>query len=538
MSRIYYNGDIITMKSKDDNPTAVVTDKDKIIFVGDYDAAKRIYEDADEVDLEGKTIMPGFIDPHSHFFQTAQSINMCDLSDTESFSDIVEKLDSYKKENAEIEMIFASGYDHNFLKEYAHPDRKILDTVSDTIPIYISHVSGHMGVANSALLKLAGITDDTPDPEGGKFGRYDDGSLSGYVEEIPALMKILGAAMPLIKIDMPSQIKKAQQLYFGYGVTTAQEGAASKDAAIGLAKLAHAGLLDIDVVAYIMDEEYADCAKQMHEYTLGNYIDHVRIGGSKIILDGSPQGKSAWLLQPYENEENYCGYPSHEFAYVEDACHRAIEGRYQILAHCNGDAASDQFVEAYSRALENLCGDKSSADKERADIDIRPVMIHCQTVRDDQLDKMAAIKMIPSIFVGHIYFWGDVHIKNLGEKRAARISPVKSAEDRGLLFNLHQDTPVTKPDMLHSVWCAVNRITRNGKVLGSEQCIDVYEALKGVTINAAYEYREENIKGTIEAGKKADLVILSDNPIKVKSENIKDIDIISTIKDGNIVYNR
>lgn len=531
MNKIYYNGDIITMKSKDDNPTAIVTDEDKIIFVGDYDAAKGLYEDAQQVNLEGKTIMPGFIDPHSHFFQTAQSIYMCDLSDAGSFSDIIEILDSYKKKHDGVEMIFACGYDHNFLKEYAHPDKKILDAVSDTIPIYISHVSGHMGVANSALLKLAGITDDTPDPEGGRFGRYDDGSLSGYMEEIPALMKILGAAMPLIKIDMPSQLKKAQELYFRYGVTTVQEGAASKDVALGLARLAYAGLLDIDVVAYIMDEEYADCAKQMHEYTLGTYIDHVRIGGSKIILDGSPQGKSAWLSQPYENEENYCGYPSHELAYVEDACRRALKGGYQILAHCNGDAAAEQFIEAYSR-------EKAFADKVCSDTDTRPVMIHCQTVRDDQLDKMAEIKMIPSIFAGHIYFWGEVHRNNLGEKRAARISPVKSAVERGLVFNLHQDTPVTKPDMLHSVWCAVNRITKKGRVLGSEQCIDAYEALKGVTINAAYEYKEENIKGTIEAGKKADFVVLSDNPLKVKSENIKDIDVIYTIKDGNIVYKR
>lgn len=526
MSRLYYNGDIITMCSKDDKPSAIVTQNDEIVYVGDYETARNTYKEAEMVNLDGKTIMPGFIDPHSHFFQTAQSINMCDLSEASSFADIVDILNLYKEEHKDAEIIFASGYDHNFLIEQSHPDRTVLDLVSDTIPIYISHVSGHMGVANSALLEMAGITDETKDPKGGRFGRYDDGRPDGYVEEIPALMQIIAPAMKLIKTDMPSQIKKAQQLYFKYGVTTVQEGAASKQAAIGLAALAKNGLIDIDVVMYIMDEDYADSAQQMHEYTVGKYVNHIKIGGSKIILDGSPQGKSAWLSTPYENEKEYCGYASHDMDYVVKACRKAIKGNYQILAHCNGDAASEQFISAYQIAVE----------KENSDNQIRPVMIHCQTVRDDQLDRMGEVGMIPSIFVGHIYFWGDVHKKNLGINRAERISPVRSALERGLIYNFHQDTPVTKPDMLHSVWCAVNRVTRNGDVLGNKQCIDVYDALKAITINAAYEYHEEKIKGSIETGKKADFAILSDNPLKADPKKIKDIQVVRTVKAGVDVF--
>ena len=241
--------------------------------------------------------------------------------------------------------------------------------------------------------------------------------------------------------------------------------------------------------------------------------------------------------------------------YVINACEAAIKGNYQLLAHCNGDAASEQFIESYSKALENVRtsyagnikanSEDSSENSEYANYDMisfaknyRPVMIHCQTVRDDQLDRMVKLNMIPSIFVGHVYYWGDIHMKNLGRKRADRISPVKSALKRGLVYNFHQDTPVTKPDMLHSIWCAVNRITRNGQKLSDEQCIDVYDALKAVTINAAYEYSEENIKGTIEAGKKADLVVLSDNPLKADRQKIKDIIVEKTIKDGVELYKR
>ncbi len=196
------------------------------------------------------------------------------------------------------------------------------------------------------------------------------------------------------------------------------------------------------------------------------------------------------------------------------------------MAHCNGDAASEQFLRLYDKVL------KETGSTE----ELRPVMIHCQTVRNDQLDAMARFKMIASIFVGHVWYWGDIHMKNFGSVRGNHISPVRDAMDRGVTVNFHQDTPVTKPNMLHSVWCAVNRISRNGAVIGENQRISVYEALKAVTINAAYEYFEESSKGSIEAGKRADLVILDKSPLEVDLMEIKNIQVMSTIKDGTVVY--
>ena len=149
---------------------------------------------------------------------------------------------------------------------------------------------------------------------------------------------------------------------------------------------------------------------------------------------------------------------------------------------------------------------------------------------------MVQFKMIPSIYVAHVNYWGDVHLKNLGAERGNYISPVKDAMDLGLVYNFHTDTPVVKPDMLHSVWTAVNRISRNGVLIGADQRVGVYDALKGVTINAAYAYFEEDEKGSIKAGKRADLVILSDNPLKVDPMAIKDIKVLETMKDGQTVY--
>ena len=490
MKKLYFGGDIITMKQEGDDPEAVVTDGKTIIYVGDRKGADALEDsEMERIDLKGMTLMPAFIDPHSHFSQVAQSILMCDLSETRSFSDIYETLKDYMEKNSinKQGIIFASGYDHNFLKEGKHPDKTLLDRVSRWVPIYISHASGHMGVANSALLDLVGLTSNTPDPEGGKFGRNTDGTLNGYVEETPALMQILLPALPRMKMDIEKQMELAQEFYLKYGITTVQEGASNGQGVQRLIQYALFGKLQLDVVVYILENEYEQSSAVFKDY-----------------------------VDAYNKD-----------SYVEEAALNAVKGNYQIIAHCNGDAAAEQFLDSYEKALKQT---------ENPNMDLRPVMIHCQTIRDDQLDRMKVLKMIPSIFIGHTYYWGDIHLKNLGHDRGSHISPAKSALERGLIYNFHQDTPVTKPDMLHSVWCAVNRITRNGQPIGQDQCISTYDALKGITIHAAYQYHEEDRKGTLEAGKNADMVILDKNPLKVDKKEIKDIRIIQTICKGTVKY--
>ena len=288
-----------------------------------------------------------------------------------------------------------------------------------------------------------------------------------------------------------------------------------------------AGMVKTDVVAY------ESCGAKAHDTMVaypelcGKYKGHVKIGGYKIVLDGAPQARTAWMTQPYEGGEEY-GVPIVKTEDLEQYVKQALDDNMQILAHCNGDAAGDQYL----GTIEKMLPLSDNPNKEN----LRFTMIHCQTARKDQIEKMAQLKMIPSIFVAHVNYWGDVHMKNFGPVRGSRVSPVKDALEAGLKYNLHTDTPVVRPDMLHSVWTAVNRISRSGAVIGTEQRIGVYDALKGVTINAAYAYFEENEKGSIKAGKRADLVILSDNPLKVDPMTIKDIKVLETIKDGQTVY--
>src|SRR5699024_4954058 len=486
----------------------------------------------EKVNLKGKTLMPAFIDPHSHISVVAQTAFMADLSETKDFEDIQNVLKEYIKDKnlSEKDSLIGFGYDHNFLTEEAHPTKEVLDEVSETNPIFILHASAHMGVVNSAALELAKINEQTKDPAGGVVGREEDGSEpNGYLEEA-AMDLIQGPVFANIEMDFNELIVEAQNEYLENGITTAQDGASTPDVVQLLEGLANEDLLDLDVISYPLISADGQNTLKKHPEIDNKYKNRLKIGGYKLLLDGSPQGKSAWLTEPYEGEETYRGYPSYEDEEVKKYIEVALEDNQQLLVHCNGDAAADQLLNLYSEAL-------TESENENKN-NLRPTMIHCQTVRNDQLDRMAELDMLPSIFVAHTYYWGDVHLKNLGEERGRRISPARSAFDRGLIVNFHQDSPVVKPLMLHTIWCAVNRITRNGVSIGPEERVSVYEALKAVTINAAYAYFEEDIKGTLEEGKLADLVILDKNPLKVDPYAIKDIQVLETIKEGVTVYEK
>lgn len=536
MERIFYNGKILTMTGKDgademrNAPEAVLVRDGVIAAVGLMrDIMQKSGGNAPKTDLDGKCLMPSFIDAHSHMLMNGQMSLFADLSGCQSFEEIIGTLNHYQKQNnlSTDDVLIGFGYDHNFLREEAHPDKRVLDQVSANIPVFILHISGHLACANSVALALAQITEATPDPEGGMIGRLPGGSEpSGYVEET-AMQPLQLAVMPRVKADYAQMLQNMQEIYIKNGITTVQDGATTKNDLQTLMKVASSGQLRIDVVSYLLMSSGGKDLMKQYGAKYAHYHDRLKIGGYKLILDGSPQGRSAWMSRPYVGgAAGYCGYPWLADHAVDDYLSTTVDEKKQILAHCNGDAASEQFITAYAKALdENECKEN-----------FRPVMIHCQTVRDDQLERMATLSMIASIFVGHVWYWGDVHVKNFGPERGNHISPVKSALDRGVVVNFHQDTPVTKPDMLHSVWCAVNRISRTGNVIGEEQAVDVYDALRAVTVNAAYQYFEEDTKGSIETGKRADLVILDRSPLDVEPMDIRDIKVLETIKDGESIY--
>lgn len=234
------------------------------------------------------------------------------------------------------------------------------------------------------------------------------------------------------------------------------------------------------------------------------------------------------MREPYENgEDGYCGYGTMSDGEVREAFRQTFRDHMQLLAHCNGDAACEQFIRCYEEVRKEFPGQE-----------IHPVIVHAQLLGTDQLERVKQLGMIPSFFVAHIYHWGEIHRENFGEERAERISPCRSALEHGIRFTFHQDTPVIAPDMLETVWCAVTRRTADGKILGEQERIPVEEALKAVTVHAAWQYGEEQDKGSITQGKSADFVILDRDPCTVDPEQIRSIRVLRTVKAGRTIYER
>jgi hypothetical protein len=326
-------------------------------------------------------------------------------------------------------------------------------------------------------------------------------------------------------------IQAGIRAYTRFGFTTAQEGRTDGNACKTYRAMAEKNLLPIDVVAYPDIQSSAEWMKTEGN-TMTTYLNRFRVGGVKLSLDGSPQGKTAWLTEPYKvpppgQPKNYKGYPAiKEDAVVNELVGTAFANNWQVLSHCNGDASGDQFLRAIRKAADQYGNN-----------DRRTVMIHAQIVREDQLDTMKVLGVIPSFFSMHTFYWGDWHAdETLGYPRVDRISPTGDALKRGMLFTEHHDAPVANPDAIRILDNTVNRTSRSGKVIGPNQCVTAYQALQSITSWAAYQYFEEDRKGSIKAGKLADFVILDKNPVKIDPKQLGNLVVMETIKEGKQVY--
>jgi len=530
------------------------------------------------VDLEGKVLLPGFIDGHGHIADYIQQwslpvLNPPPVGDVNSIDDICRKLTAHLLKNppAPGKLVVAVGYDDSLLKERRHPTRADLDSVSQDIPIVILHTSGHLLVANSAALKMVKLSKDSEAVPGGVIRRDPaTGELNGIIEEQAAY-----AFVPYFpRQTREEQVRifaEVQKLWASYGITTAQDGIANPDNVNFLREEARQGRLMLDVVSYPMwkvltkvmrgevklegVEVYAPGSQvsnggraypgragmesvptpgilATNHIRVGVYENHLKIGGVKITGDGSPQGKTAFMTLPYTRPPaglpaNYRAYASIEQSELDEWLEWAYRNNLQLLVHSNGDAAVEAFLSSVERAR-RIVGPK----------DLRPVAIHAQFARHDQVDRMKTLGIVPSFFTAHTFFWGDTHIDTFGVERAFGISPLAHAHSIGLKFSNHNDSPVVPPDILMLTWTAVNRLSRSGVVVGPKERVSPYVALKAVTDWAAFQYHEEGEKGTLEVGKLADLVVLDRNPLKVDHTQIRDLHVLETIKEGKTIFRR
>lgn len=541
-ANLYFNGNIITMDTEEPMYAEAIVEQDgKIAFVGTLKKAEKQFSNLNKIDLKGKTVLPGFIDPHSHFGMVSNTMGQVDLNPkpvgtVENIDDILAELKKYKEEKniPDGEWIFGWGYDDGELAEKRHPTKKDIDKVLPNNPVYLQHTSGHMGVANSLALKELKVNAETKNPEGGNIQRFPNTQdPTGLVQET--------AMYPFVQLMLEKSASKqaeffeaTQEYYASNGITTAQDGMTDRNTIHFFQSQADAGKLKIDLISLA---GYSELESNIKDASLSfkKYKNGFKVQGTKIVADGSPQGKTAYFTKPFLTEVPGCfhdcrGLPSLTQEALNKLFVTAYENDNQLFIHCNGDATVDMIISAHKNACKKL---NQPLDKDR-----RTIIIHAQFARPDQLVTFKKYNMEPSFFTNHAYFWGDVHVKNLGKERAYFLSPLASSIKLGLKPTNHSDATVTPIDPIFTIWTAVNRVSRSGATIGAAERVSPYQAIKAITINAAYEFYEENLKGTLTKGKLADFVILDKNPLNVKPMEIKGIKILETIKEGESIFAR
>lgn len=505
---------------------AMATDGEHILAVGDTDEVLsaiggRGYE---TVELEGKTLMAGFVDAHGHFPSMMANELMCSLRDARSISEIKERIGRFiaSRSIKPGEWVRAYAYDENLLSEGRHPTLAETDSFCPENPLRIAHKSGHGGILNSAAMRFAGVDKNTPDPRFGHFCRDERGELTGVMLE-GAYSISTAKIPPLDGARVSEMLEFVQDKYASYGITTAQDGYLIPSNLKTYLELEEEGRLWIDIYGYIPVSSYIRVRDEWKDKISS---ERVRIGGIKTFADGSPQLRTAWLRTPYEGSDSV-GEPNRTDALMNEQIMLAAREGAQVLCHANGDAAVEQFLCALEAAEAEYPEFKST----------RPVIIHAQLMGKDQLPRAKELGAVISFFVAHTYHWGDVHRENVGEARAANISPAKTALSLGLPITFHQDPPVIEPDMFETVWCAVCRTTRTGAVLGEEH-VTVADALRALTSGGAYQYHAEDRIGRIAEGMQADFIIVDRNPLTTPKEELRNIKVEATYKRGRCVYTR
>jgi predicted amidohydrolase YtcJ len=537
---LYTNGDIITLNDAHPMAEALAVKDGRILAVGTQAELEKAHKGPKTklIDLTGKTLLPGFLDAHSHYMSSLTVANQVNVypppagpgKDPASIvAELVKFRDTHQIPKGEV--IQAYGYDENVMPNGILLNRGHLDPEFPDNPVVVGHVSMHGAVLNSAALKKWNITAKTKTPPGGIIVRkprtQEPWGLIMETAYMPVVFSLPRPSTPQQEIEWS---RAGQALYAKAGVTTAHEGATQAHELELMKRVSDAGAHIIDVVAFPFITELDKVLEKNPASSWGQYRGRLKIGGVKITIDGSPQGKTAYFTQKYltggpGGEKNWRG----ELIMPEETVHTMVKKVYDLGVplnlHANGDAAIDVFLKAHEFA---------AADDPTKDRHV--TVIHSQFTRKDQLDKYAAYKVIPSFYTLHTFYFAETHTKNRGKAEAEYISPMRDAIDRGIRPTNHTDFVVAPLDQMFMLWSAVNRVSRSGTVIGPDQRITPLEGLKTMTIHVARQYGEETSKGSLEPGKWADLVILDQNPLKVDPMRIKDIQVVETIKEGRSIY--
>lgn len=536
---VYFNGDILTMQG--DQPEyveALVVQNDKILFAGKKgQALTQAGTNPALHDLKGTTLMPGFIDSWGHFTLVAQNTLGVNLgyfakNPPNTKAQALNKLLTEGKPfNG---WVLSSGYSAAMLSD-GGLSLADLDKAFPDQPLLLQNISTLTGQVNTAGLKKLGITKDTKVAGGFISVDTKTGQLTGELIGAPymdAVARAVGQLSQEVTFDI---FRKAEQIYLSNGFTTAQSYEATVDEINKMRAASAQKAVSIDLIALPTFDVVDELLKTNPNFKFGAYDSNDRgfkVAGMMVPTDGAPQLRLAYFTKPYADTgsfgKEWRGFAAISQNSLDHYVKLAYQKNIQYFGYSNGDAGIDMTLSAITKAI------KETGITENR----RTVISHSFFAREDQLKQYRAQNIMAITLTNHIWMYGDVYLQILGEERANNISPLKTADQLGVRIGIHNDTPSSGPNPMFTIWSAVNRKTLSGKTLGKEQQIGVYKALQGFTTSAAYQYKEESTKGALAKGMLADLVILDRNPLKVLPDDVKNIEVLQTIKHGKPLYRK
>jgi hypothetical protein len=517
---IFFGGDIITVNDLQPDAEAVAIKDGKIVFVGDKKAAFDWKGEKTELlDLQGKTLMPGFINPHTHVILDALITASTDVSpfNHKTIAEVTKVLKEASKNGS----VLAFGYDPSLMTDPGQLNFETLDAISTEVPIVVVNKSGHIVYGNHKAFELAKITDATPKPVGGSYQKDKEGHLTGVGYEVPAVSSLIAAVNKITPEQYPKMTKDALKVFAEAGYTTVT------DLALGLPlptqedhiKLMRNATTSPDAIVRIQGYVVTNLLNKIPELQKQNN-DMFKVLGLKIWADGSIQGYTAAMKQNYKNSDTKGTLNFSQDQLTELVLNARKQG-IQVAVHANGDQAIEDTLIAFEKAQEIYPSN-----------DPRFRIEHASIVDPDQWKRVARVKATPSFTEHHVYYWGDVfQDKILGNPRAEWLDAAKTAKDLGLKFSFNDDTLAPARPLLF-IQVAATRRTDDGRVLNANQKISIDDAIKGVTLYPAWQSFREKELGSIEPGKFADFVVLDKNPKKVDVNKIKDIKVVGRWLNG------
>ncbi len=531
---ILINGKIITVDEAFSNVEAVAVKNGMFLATGSTKEMKKFKGETTEIiDLDGKTVLPGLYDSHLHMVSTGATLQVinCRTPPMRSIADMAKTVGENTKKMKPGEWIIGRGWDQAKLSDHRNPTRYDFDKVAPDNPVYLVRTCGHLAVVNSKALELAKITKNTKDPVGGRIVRDEKGEATGMLEESPAMVLARDLIPPDDIETKVKQIKAASDAFNEVGLTSVIEAGVTEDEIVAYQLALERGLLKVRVNYMLRaidgNEPEAKSMQRIENFPMitGYGNDMLRFQGLKILIDGGIGGKTALLREPYENDTRtgLLTVPIDKLQRLVDAANK--RGMLSGI-HCCGGKAMDIVIEAFKKT------NKVKPIKGR-----RFYLIHAYQPSEQNFKDCKKFEIPVASQPDFLYYLGDSYAENVGLKRAAWLKPHRAWLDKGILVAAGTDSPVTPYPPFPCLWAAVARKTELKKTsLGLDQRVTREEAIRMYTIKGAYLSFEEKIKGSIEPGKLADMIVLDRDILTCPEDDIKDTRVLRTILGGKTVY--